>query len=286
MRNLYETVQEATGCYKCIYRFISSFAFGDIVCIELYIPRSERFEGRGEEGGSEGDSGPDSGSKMGHFRPDFGVEIGSAPVSLACDEWFENVVDCGGIVKKRGFGLTLTPSNLDLWGVSNGVPNPPFSILCMGGTSPHASALASAPHEIQGQQHNYQAFRDIFRAGVPRLQPPEARKGNLARKSRSTAQWLEGKSRDRGKRKSKSALRSGEKRGNVDLELDSLRSAEYYSACFARGVSRRHPREAQSRKPRLRGKDLGSGRLQEDGFDARLERHRAGEGYSYGCPVF
>lgn len=46
------------------------------------------------------------------------------------------------------------------------------------------------------------------------------------------------------------------------------------------------PWEAQSRKPRLRGKDLGSGRLQEDGFDARLERHRAGEGYSYGCPVF
>lgn len=126
-------------------------------------------------------------------------------------------------------------------GVSNGVPNHPFSILYMGGTSPRASALASAPHEIQGQKYNYKAFRDIFRAGVPRLQPPEARKGNFARKSRSAAQWLEGKSRDRGKRKSKSALRSGEKRGNVDLELDSLRSAEYYFACFARGVSRRRP---------------------------------------------
>ena len=46
------------------------------------------------------------------------------------------------------------------------------------------------------------------------------------------------------------------------------------------------PWEAQSRKPRLRGKDLGSGCLRKDGFDARLERHRAGEGYSYGCPVF
>lgn len=30
----------------------------------------------------------------------------------------------------------------------------------------------------------------------------------------------------------------------------------------------------------------GSGCLRKDGFDARLERHRAGEGYSYGCPVF
>ena len=46
------------------------------------------------------------------------------------------------------------------------------------------------------------------------------------------------------------------------------------------------PWEAQSRNPRLRGKDLGSGCLRKDGFDARLERHRAGEGYSYGCPVF
>lgn len=152
--------------------------------------------------------------------------------------------------------------------------------------SRQASALSSAPHEIRGQHRNFESSRGIFRAGVPRLKTLEARKGKSARKSRSTTHLQESKFADLRKRKSDLTRFRGENRANLDPELDNPKSAEYHSACFARGVSRRHPWEAQSRKPRLRGKDLGSGRLWKDGFDARLERHRAGEGYSYGCPVF
>ena len=152
--------------------------------------------------------------------------------------------------------------------------------------SRQASALSSAPHEIRGQHRNFESSRGIFRAGVPRLKTLEARKGKSARKSRSMTHCKYSKFADLRKRKSNLTRFRGRKQANSEPELDNPRSAEYHSACFARGVSRRHPWGAQSRKPRLRGKDLGSGCLRKDGFDARLERHRAGEGYSYGCPVF
>lgn len=152
--------------------------------------------------------------------------------------------------------------------------------------SQQASALASAPHEIQGQQHNYKAFRDIFRARVPRLQPPEARKGNLARKSRSAAQCsranlVTGANENRNRR---SEVAKNEEM--LTLSWTALEARSSIPHASPEECLDGTPWEAQSRKPRLRGKDLGSGCLRKDGFDARLERHRAGEGYSYGCPVF
>ena len=286
MRNLYETVQEATGCYKCIYRFISSFAFGDIVCIELYIPRSERFEGRGEESGSEGGSGPDSGSKMGRFRIDFGVEIGSASVSLACDEWFENVVNCGGIVKKRGFGLTLTPSNLDLWGSQTEFRIPLFRFHAW---EEHRYGLPRLLPRLMKSKVNSTIIRLFETSSAPGFRacnrPKRGRaiwRGSLGqRHNGSKANLVTGANENRNRR---SGVAKNEEM--LTLSWTALEARSSIPHASPEECLDGTPWEAQSRKPRLRGKDLGSGCLRKDGFDARLERHRAGEGYSYGCPVF
>lgn len=252
----------------------------------MYISRSEPYCPKRGRGHSSLESGPFSARKS----PVFGPKIGPKSTrDSACGSFSHDLkigLNCGGIVKKWAF-IDRSPTQNRASGGPSGSSRTSFRVL-MYAACPLGRLPRFLPRLMKSEVKTVIA-RFLEPSSAPGFRacncPKRGRaiwRGSLGQRHKgSRSNLVTGANENRNRR---SGVAKNEEM--LTLSWTALEARSTIPHASPEECLDGTPWEAQSRKPRLRGKDLGSGRLQEDGFDARLERHRAGEGYSYGCPVF
>lgn len=252
----------------------------------MYISRSEPYYSKWGRGHSGPESGPFSARKSPVFGPKIDPKSTRNLPSGPLGHDPKIGLNCGGIVKKWAF-IDRSPTQNRASGGPFGSSRTSFRVL-MYAACPLARLPRFLPRLMKSEVKTVIArFLEPssapgFRAWKQTKRGRANRRGSLGqRHNGSRTNLVTGANENRNRR---SGVAKNEEM--LTLSWTALEARSTIPHASPEECLDGTPWEAQSRKPRLRGKDLGSGRLQEDGFDARLERHRAGEGYSYGCPVF
>lgn len=252
----------------------------------MYISRSEPYCSKWGRGHSGLESGPFSARKS----PVFGSKIDPKSTrDLACGSFNHDPkigLNCGGIVKKWAF-IDRSPTQNRASGGPFGSSRTSFRVLMYA-----ACSLARLPRflpRLMKSEVNTVISSLLEGSSAPGFRAWKQTKRGRANRRGSLGQRHIANSRNSLTCANKNRIWRDfevENRRILSLSWTTLEARSTIPHASPEECLDGTPRGAQSRKPRLRGKDLGSGCLQEDGFDARLERHRTGEGYSYGCPVF